>query len=97
MLKWQTKHTHIKRVGEIEEPRDNSMLTVITVIILVVLVVVPSVSLILKGIRNSKVVKGIEKGVTQVINSSSLHTSDSKLPHAGSRSYQQSRSADNRG
>ena len=71
MLKWQTKNTHIKRVGEIEEPKDNSLLIVITAIILVVLVVGPSVSLILRGIRNSKVVKGIEKSVTQVINPTS--------------------------
>ena len=71
MLKWQTKNTHIKRVGEAEEPRDNSLLIVITAIILVVLVVGPSVSLILRGIRNSEVVKGIQKSVTQVINPSS--------------------------
>lgn len=71
MLKWQTKNTHIKRVGEAEEPKDNSLLIVITAIILVVLVVGPSVSLILRGIRNSEVVKGIQKSVTQVINPSS--------------------------
>ena len=33
MLKWQTKHTHIKRVGEVEEKQGKSIISVLIILI----------------------------------------------------------------
>ena len=72
MLKWQTKYTRLKRAIEVEPERDNSLLIPITIIILVVLVasiVAPGTYFIFNKIKNNKVVKNLEKSVTQTINS----------------------------